>query len=180
MDDLTQYEQGEPDDAQDTSSFNVETVMTSQGIFDTSIGTDVWSKGEEENRPESTESFSPSMRGDVGGTPVDAGRPTDLDAEAASAPRASGVLDAQQALRHQLLQSSLLSLGLERRRHCAGVKPAPPLSERKQLTSSVRFHLLNTSLIMAQNEMVMCVLAICTCPLKVHDEGPKVKYTFLE
>uniref|UniRef100_H3H2S7 Uncharacterized protein n=1 Tax=Phytophthora ramorum TaxID=164328 RepID=H3H2S7_PHYRM len=65
MDDLTQYEQGEPDDSQDTSSFNVGTVMTSQGNFDTTIGTDVWSEGEEENAPESTESFSPSMRGDV-------------------------------------------------------------------------------------------------------------------
>ncbi|KAL4096237.1 hypothetical protein PRIC1_009599 [Phytophthora ramorum] len=93
MDDLTQYEQGEPDDSQDVSSFNVGTVMTRQGNFDTSIGTDVWSEGEEENAPESTESLSPSIRGDVGGTPVDTGRPTDLDAEAASAPRASGVLD---------------------------------------------------------------------------------------
>ncbi|KAE9007397.1 hypothetical protein PR002_g16211 [Phytophthora rubi] len=93
MDDLTQYGQGEPDDSHDAATFNVGTVMTSQGNFDTSIGTDVRSDGEEENTPESTETLPPTTRVHVGGTPPESGRPADVNAEAANATQASGDLD---------------------------------------------------------------------------------------
>ncbi|KAE9263577.1 hypothetical protein PR003_g33110, partial [Phytophthora rubi] len=94
MDDLIQYGQGEPDDSQDAATFNVGTVMTSQGNFDTSIGTDVGSDGEEANTPESTETLPPTTRVHVGGTPPESGRPADVNAEAANAPQASCDLDA--------------------------------------------------------------------------------------